>query len=332
MKITSKIVFFFLVLWAMEIRAQDPHFTQANSSPMLVNPAYTGVFDNSQIRFMTLHRQQWSDLGNPYTTTYLGLDAKAFESKLYYQNPFNLGMHLVSDQTFNGALKDNVATFTTSYHVPLTKEGKQTIGIGLGLGYGTKRIDFTSLTSGEQFTSGGFDQSLPNGETFQSNSKPYFLISPGILYTYNNREEGTFFDFGLAVFNSNQPALSYYYIANDRIPRRVSAHASFQRYLNNIYLFNADMQYQSQAGTDYFLSGISCARLLEEEMDAPMIGLGLWFRTGDAIAPYLFGEFNRIRFGFTYDFQVNDIRKDLFPARSFEFSLRWRIATHALNQ
>lgn len=326
-----KYLYFVLFFSVVKVHGQDPHFTQANSSPMLVNPAYTGVFDNAQLRVMTVHRQQWSGMGNPFTTTMVGLDAKMFEDRRYNQNPFNVGMNLLSDKTFSGAVKSNILTASTSYHVPLSKEGKQTIGIGLALGYGTKRIDFSTLTSGSQFTSGGFDQSLSNGENFLVNIKPYFLISPGLLYTYNNREEGTFFDFGLAVYNANQPVLSSIYDKSDKIPRRISAQASFQHYMGSTLLFNAEMQYQSQAGVDYLLSGVSCAKMLKEEVDASMVGLGIWYRTSDAIAPYIFAELNRLRFGFTWDYQINDIRKDQYPANSIEFSLRWRIATHSLQ-
>ena len=291
---------------------------------MLVNPAFAGVFDNAQLRVMTNYRRQWSGLGNSFTTSYVGFDAKLFDDGLYYQNPFNIGVHVVSDKTFNGTVKGNVITATSSYHVPLSNEGKQTIGIGLSIGYGSKRIDFSSLSSESQFTSGGFDQSLPNGETFLQKIKPYVLISPGVLYTYNNKEDGTFFDIGFAVFNANQPYFTTLFDNNEKIARRISAQASFQRYTSNSGLLNVELQYQSQSYVDYFLSGFSYAHLFSEEDDPSMIGLGIWYRTSDAIAPYLFAEYKKLRFGFTYDIQINGMRKDVYPANSFEFSLRWR--------
>lgn len=328
----KKIVHIALLFISIDLHAQDPHFTQSHSAPMLVNPAYTGVFDNAQLRFLTNYRQQWSGLGDPFVTSFAGFDAKIGDNGLVYQNPFNIGLHLISDKTFNGAVKGNVITATTSYHVSLADEGKQTLGIGLGIGYGSKRIDFSSLSAESQFTNGGFDLSLPNGEPLLNEIKPYLMISPGILYTYNNKEEGTFFDFGFAVFNSNQPLLTTLYDKNERLSRRISAQASFQRYINSSYLLNAELQYQSQANVDYLLSGVSYAKLLEEELDASMIGLGLWYRTSDAIAPYLFAEFNKIRLGFTYDIQINDMRKSAYPANSFEFSLRWRTPVKKHNQ
>ncbi|MFM7554606.1 MAG: type IX secretion system membrane protein PorP/SprF, partial [Verrucomicrobiota bacterium] len=61
-------------------------------------------------------------------------------------------------------------------------------------------------------------------------------------------------------------------------------------------------------------------KLLDEDPEGSLFGLGCWYRTGDAIAPYVFGEFNSVRLGITYDIQLNDIRKPTAPATSLEFS------------
>jgi len=304
--------------------AQDPHFTQAFSAPTLVNPSYTGVFDNSKYRFSSIHRQQWTGLGVPFITSFVGFDAKLFDKNLYYQNPFNIGFNFLSDRTLKGALKNNNGSLNLSYHVPLTKEGKHTIGLGLGITYGSQHFDFSALSTSSQFTSGGFDLTLPNFENIIGNVRPYFLINPGILYTYNNREDGTFFDFGFAVYNSNQPYISLLFNEFNRIPRRMSAQATFQKYMNDNFLINAELQYQSQSQVDYLLTGFSIAKLLSEEFDPSMIGIGLWYRTSDIVAPYLYAEINKMKFSLTYDFQVNDIGKNLYPATTLEFSLGWR--------
>jgi hypothetical protein len=91
-------------------------------------------------------------------------------------------------------------------------------------------------------------------------------------------------------------------------------------------LLNVKMLYQSQANTDYLVSGFSMARLMEEDdVEADMIGVGLWYRTGDAIAPMVFGEFNQFKVGLSYDIQINGLRKNTMPANSMELSLQWRM-------
>jgi hypothetical protein len=85
------------------------------------------------------------------------------------------------------------------------------------------------------------------------------------------------------------------------------------------------MLYQSQAGVDYVLGGLSVAKLFSEERDANMVGIGCWYRSADAVSPYVFTEINRCRVGFSYDIQINDIRKNVRPVSTMEFSLQWRL-------
>ncbi|NBP57926.1 type IX secretion system membrane protein PorP/SprF [bacterium] len=55
--------------------SQDPHFSQFFAAPATVNPAYTGVFDGVA-RINTNFRQQWTNLGSPYTTGFASFDLK----------------------------------------------------------------------------------------------------------------------------------------------------------------------------------------------------------------------------------------------------------------
>ena len=304
--------------------SQDPHFTQFNAAPFTVNPAYTGVFDGGS-RVMSNYRQQWSGLGTPYTTMVAAFDGKLFNDGQYVQNPFNMGVQFLSDKTMKGAFKSNFITATASYHVPLNMKGDQSLGVGLSASYGSRKVDFSSLTTESQFTNGGFDLTLPNGEIALNNMKPYTTVGAGLLYTYNNREEGTFFDFGAAVYHLNKPQQTILYDQYEYVPTRVSAQATLQRYTSNMMLLDVRMLYQNQASIDYLLGGVSVAKLFSEDRDANMIGVGCWYRTGDAVSPFVFTEINRCRIGFTYVVQVNDIRKNVRPASSMEFSLQWRL-------
>jgi type IX secretion system PorP/SprF family membrane protein len=305
--------------------AQEPHFTQYASAPFIINPAFTGVF-NGKMRVMANLRQQWSSLGSPYSTSLLAMDAKLFDEEGYAQNPFNMGVQFVTDRSMKGAFQTNFITATSSYHVALNFKGDQTLGLGMSIGYGNRKIDFSSLSTESQFTDAGFDLTLPNGELGLGSVKPYLTTGAGLLYCYNNENEGTFFDFGVSAFNLNQPLQTFLYDSKEVVPLRMAAQASLQKYMYGNLLLNVKMLYQSQANTDYLVSGFSMARLMEEDdVEADMIGVGLWYRTGDAIAPMVFGEFNQFKVGLSYDIQINGLRKNTMPANSMELSLQWRM-------
>jgi type IX secretion system PorP/SprF family membrane protein len=303
--------------------AQDVHYTQFFSAPFTINPAYAGVFEGTN-RLTSIYRQQWSNLGTPFTSSTLAFDTKAFSGDVYDQNPFNLGVQFQSEKSLKGAMIGNFITGVSSYHVPLNTEGTQSLGLGISGSYGKRRVDLSTLASASQFASGGFDLTLPSGEVALQNMKSFFSINTGLLYTYNNKEEGTFFDVGVGVFHANQPRQTFLYDKNDRVPMRLSAQLNLQRYVAFDLVMDFRLLYQNQAENDYLSGGISLSKLLQEDADGSVLGIGCWYRTDDAISPYVFTEINRFKIGFSYDIQINDIRKEAKPSSSIEFSLQWR--------
>jgi type IX secretion system PorP/SprF family membrane protein len=311
--------------------SQDPHFSQFFAAPATVNPAYTGVFDGVA-RINTNFRQQWTNLGSPYTTGFASFDLKCLRNNAFEQNPFNVGVQLLSDRTLKGAFTANFMGASASYHIPLNREGNQSLGIGLSGSYGKRNVDFSRLASGSQFTSGGFDLTLPSGEIALERMEPFFAFNAGMVYTYNNREEGTFFDLGFGVFNVNQPSQTILYDQNEVVPMRFTGQANLQRYIQSDIILDVRLLYQNQRGVDYLAGGMAVSKLLNEEDESSLVGAGCWYRTGDAITPHVFLEYQRIRIGYTYDIQINDIRKEVRPGNSSELSLQLRFGKKDFNR
>jgi type IX secretion system PorP/SprF family membrane protein len=317
------------VIWVLLpflANAQDPHFTQFNAAPFTANPANAGVF-NGNIRIMSNYRQQWGNLSDPFTTASIALDGKLGRYEGYGQNPFNLGIQLMSDRSMAGAFRSTYATGVASYHVPMDEDGIQSLGAGLSVTYGNRQIDFASVTFDEQFFSGGFDLSAPNGEAALQNMKPFASVGAGLLYVYNNAETGTFFDLGLSGYHFNKPKQTVLQDPNEFLPIRYSAQASFQQYVNEQLLLNIRALYQNQARVEYLMGGVSIARTMGDE-GRNMVGAGLWYRTGDAVSPHVFMEFNRMQIGLSYDVTTSSLKQGPKAARSFELSLQWRLGTN----
>ncbi len=304
--------------------AQDPHFTQNGTAAPLINPAYTGVFTGN-MRIGGNYRQQWSSLASPFTTMLLSIDGKLSTAEDLPQSPLCAGVVFQSDKTLKGALTSNTLSLNAAYHVPLNQQGDKTLGLGLIGTYGKSNFNFNQLSSGAQFTSGGFNLSLPSGEAPFQNMKPYFSMGAGLLYINGNPEEGTFFEVGAAAYHVNRPRKNILFDGSTEIPIRFSAQASLQRYLGENLLMDVRLMYQSQAASDYLLGSLSVAKLLDEDPDGNLLGLGLSYRTSDAVSPYLFTEFNSFRLGFSYDFHINDITKNNIPVSSLEMSIQYRI-------
>lgn len=312
---------FFISLY---VKAQDPHFTQFVAAPFTVNPAYAGVF-NGTARLMVNYRQQWANLVDPFTTAVVAGDVKigAYDPD-GGQHPFNIGLQFMQDQSMGGAFRSSYAGLMASYHVKLNEADDQSIGAGLAINYGNRRIDFGGISFDRQFTSGGFNLSLPNGEAAMQNMKPFYSIGAGLLFRSGNPFSGTFFDIGFSGYHFNKPIQTVMDDPNQVLPTRWSGQLTFQQYINDMSLINIKALYQKQAEVDYLLAGFSIARLFGE-YDEQMVGAGMWYRSGESFAPHAYVEFNKMRIGFSYDIAYNNLKRILTPASSFEISFQWRI-------
>jgi len=315
---------FILFLMGLEfiVSAQDPHFTQFYSAPFTVNPAYAGVFEG-KIRLATNYRQQWGNLADPYVTSSVSVDTKIGSNPKTGQNPFNIGMHFMNDNSMQGAFRSSYFGLVASYHVNLDEDGYNTLGAGLSGNFGNRKIDFSSISFDQQFTSDGFNLSLPNGEAALQAMKPFFSVGAGVLYRYDNSETGDFVELGLSGYHFNKPKQSVLNDPNEYLPVRYSAQATYQKYLNETSILKFLALYQRQAEVKYLLGGFSFSKLFGSTNDM-QIGIGSWYRTGDAVSPYVFMGYKKFRLGMTYDVTTSNLSKGLKPAKSYEFSMQWR--------
>jgi type IX secretion system PorP/SprF family membrane protein len=311
------------------VSAQDPHFTQFYSAPLTVNPAYTGVF-RGQVRFMSNYRQQWNSLASPFTTVYASLDGKIGAQPEVGQNPFNMGVQFMTDRSMKGAFLSNYISGSAAYHVTLDYDGYKTIGAGLSASYGDRRIDFSGIAFDAQFASGGFNLSLPNGEAALQNMKPFVSVGAGLLYRYDNTFTGEFFDIGISGYHFNKPRQTVLNDPTQFLPLRIAAQISWQKYLNDNTILNLKGLYQTQASVSYVLGGFSLAKLMGDPKN--MIGAGCWYRSGEAVSPYLFIEYDHLLLGVTYDMVMGDLSKGPKPARATELSLQWRLGQGRENR
>ena len=190
------IITFFIA--ASAVHGQDPHFSQFFMAPQLLNPATSGT-GSGDWRIMSNYRQQWGNAGTPFNTFSFSGDAK-LKGKEAGQNILGANLTMMADQSMDGAFKSVYASGGLAYHQQMGDHHR--LGVGLQTTYGSRRLDYSRLTFGEQFTSGGFNISLPTGETALSGMKPYFSVSAGLLYSYSSEFLNA--DLGVAGFHLNK--------------------------------------------------------------------------------------------------------------------------------
>jgi type IX secretion system PorP/SprF family membrane protein len=207
-----------LIVTAINLFAQDPHFSQFFMAPQLINPALTGT--GSEAKLAANFRQQWSNAGTPFRTISLAGDGKLYQSES--GSFIGGGLTFMSDQSMNGAFKSTYASTAVNVNIALF-EG-HSIGLGFEGCYGNRRIDYSELTFGEQFRSYGFDVTLPTGESALSNMKPFLSLGTGFIYSY--KEPYFNVEAGFAAFHVNKPQQSFVNDALQHVPVRFTAFAS----------------------------------------------------------------------------------------------------------
>jgi type IX secretion system PorP/SprF family membrane protein len=309
-----------LALTAAGVRGQDPSFSQFFSSPLNINPALTARI-NSKWRMITNIRDEWISPANPYSTGTISFDSKILKNKIPESSVLGIGSMLMYDEAMAGVLKSNYASLNLSYNIKLSEsEGDHRLGIGVGLIYGNKRIDFSRLDFSEQFNGYGFNTNLPTGESALSNMKPYISSSVGILYSFVSQYSD--FDFGVAAFHLNRPRQTVMSDPKQFLAPRYVVHANFENYLNERVVLNTNAIFQTQAKASYFSVGAGLGYFLSNEGDDDVIlNGGLWYWSKNAIIPYLGVVYKKFQFGLTYDVTVSKLSAAAQKPKTVELSI-----------
>lgn len=299
--------------------AQDPSFSQFFSSPMNVNPALTANIDGKW-RFISNLRNQWVGPASPYATGTASFESRIMENKISEGTTFGVGGMMMYDKAMQGALKSSYASLNVSYNITLVEENAtQRLGIGIGGIYGNKRVDFSKLNFGEQFTGYGFDTNLPTAEAALANMKPYFSSSVGILYSITT--DNSNLEFGASGFHMNRPKQSVLNDPNQYLAARYVGHANFDTYLNDQVVLNANTIYQRQGSTDYFSVGGGLGYFLTGDPEEVVLNAGVWYWSKNAIIPYVGIMYHNIQFGLSYDITISELSRAAEKPKSFELSI-----------
>lgn len=295
--------------------AQDPDFSQFFISQQLLNPASAGT-GFGDWRLMMNYRHMWGNTSTPYNTTVANLDYK-LNGKTKSKNILSTGLSVMTDQSMYGALKSIYTSAAISYHVQIDDQNR--LGLGLQGNYGTRRINQSLLTFGEQFTSGGFNTGLPSGELFLLNATSFFSVGSGLWYNYNNKDINI--DLGAAAFHLNKPKQSLQKDISQYIPIRYVVHANVEYEMNSRYLFSFNSVFMQQSDKNMFSIGGVLGYDLDDGGRNYIFYAGGWYRAGVAVYPYLGLLYQNIQLGITYDINVSKQVAASQNPNSFELSL-----------
>jgi type IX secretion system PorP/SprF family membrane protein len=337
------IAIIFLLKLAGSLHAQDPSFSQFFSSPLNVNPALTANI-NEKWRMITNYRNQWIGPANPFSTGTVSFDNKIFQDHVgnYVDEITRIGIGgmLMYDQALAGAFKSNYASLNITGNIRLMKKegyelngsrirhiskikmdqtAEQRLGVGFGVIYGHKRLDYGNVDFEEQFTGNGFNRNLPTGEAALLKMKAYFSLSTGLIYSYI--KDKTNIDLGVAAFHFNKPSQTFIDDKNHFLAPRYVIHGNLERMITNSLVLNSNGIYQYQSGASYFSVGGALGYFIPNYEKTIILNAGAWYWSDNAVVPYLGFRYENFQMGLSYDATISSLNEAPNRSHTFELSL-----------
>jgi type IX secretion system PorP/SprF family membrane protein len=299
-------------------QAQDPHFSQFFSSPLTLNPAFTGKFDG-EWRLALNHRDQWPSIPKAYVTTSVSFDGGIMKSKLPNGDVFGLGVSALTDASANGQLKLNFGSASLSYHKALDENGYSTIGAGFQATYSNLTIDEGKLTFEDMLRSNGFTGARTDFFT-NGNNQSYFDLNAGVLFSGSSNGSNNYYA-GVSVYHINRPKVGFK-DANYQLASRVTVHGGGTFPLTDVLNVNGSVIHQIQAKASETTLGAALSYNLNgDEVKPSFIYVGSWIRLNDAVIPYLGLEVGGLRIGASYDVNISSLKSATDSRGGSEFSL-----------
>jgi type IX secretion system PorP/SprF family membrane protein len=323
------------IIWIVAIlfcvknaNAQDIHFSQFFSAPLILNPAATGAM-KQDFRFNSQYKDQWGSISHGYKTMYASFDANLLANQpKKKKNALGAGIAFFSDKAGETRFGLTMANLSIAYHQELDRNNR--IGAGIQSGFGQRSINLQNLRWDNQFDGDRFNPDMDPLENLQNPNFMFLDVSAGLIY--NHRSEHLIANAGIAAFHVNRPPQSFQGRYGDFMFTKFVFHADLEipLVLTNTTLIPMTMV--SKQGPFYEIVGGGLIKYTLG-LDSKYTGLrtssafyiGSLYRFQDAIVLITRYDFkNNWSMGMSYDINVSRLRVATAGRGGLEVSLIYR--------
>jgi type IX secretion system PorP/SprF family membrane protein len=288
----------FLLATGLELRAQDPQFTQFYANPIYLNPAFAGSVRCA--RFSMNSRLQWTGISGNYVTHAASYD-QHFDAL-----QGGIGVRFMRDEAGVSTITSHNVGVSYSYLIPINR--KVSLRIGAEVGIWQRSLNTDKLTFGDQIDDRyGFVYATQ--EVFDNDERMFVDFAAGAVL-YNQIFYG-----GVAVHHITQPNEGF--LGSSRLPFKLTTHFGAMipikqksRYSGSAFI-SPNILFQLQQAFYQLNVGVYSGK-------GPIVG-GLWYRNNDSFIALVGLQKDIWRFGYSYDVTISRLTNA--TAGSHEFSL-----------
>ena len=309
-RLRSILLTFILTIVFLGAKAQDPHFSQYYANPLYLNPAFAGT--KICPRLIMNYRNQWPAIPGAYVTYNASFDMhiKGIQG--------GIGLLANSDRAGEGALTTQSINLIYSVLIPLSHEFN--LRAGFQAGYFQKHLDFDLLTFADQIDEAGFVKDTQ--EKRPSNVDGTYNVrdvdfSAGLLGYSENFFIGFAahhlvpVDVGFTGVSYMKMKLTFHAGGNiSLVQRRRRMRPDDPRISPNLLVTFQGPFHQFNYGLYY--------------KKQPFV-FGAWYRHflegSDAVIALVGFEYDKLKFGYSYDITVSKLGLPSGGAHEFSFGL-----------
>lgn len=323
-------IFIAVVLFGQLANSQDYSLSQMNESPVLLNPANTGL--TYPIRLNLNYRQQWRSISKPFNTIIASGDAKVL-SQGKSGSSLGLGLLIVNDEAGTSKLNTLNANLALMGKVMLNEQ--QSLSAGIIGGLMQRKLNVDALTWTDQFNGTAYDPGISHGESFTSDKRMAPDVGVGMQWSYGrgaatlSSNDAVGAQIGFAAYHVNMPNTGFHE-DDDRRYVRFLVHGSLSYGFKNTPLqLNPVVIAQKQGPARMFYGGTYIKYRLQESSKytgnllTRSLNAGLFYRLGDSFVTILQLEFDQFAFGMSYDINLSQLTTVTYGRGGMEFSLRY---------
>lgn len=313
------------------VRAQDIHFSQVYETPLNVSPANTGFY-NGYFRAIANYRNQWVAMGNAFKTMGLSLDGGLFKSK---KRPAFMGMGLTIFSDVAGVAKIRKTTALLNVS-GLIKTGRYSaFSVGLAGGTAATNGNYSKLTYASQFNGNVIDPGVVSGEQIY---RQYTTVdvAAGVAYEFaryikdQDHDDVTSLKIAIGAFHLNRPTQEFGPGSKYKQPIRwTGAITSVVDIEDTRFTLTPTLMYQLQGKYEEIYMGsfvkfrMSTGTKVTGVKTQNALGIGLFYRTRDALIAKLAMDLGDYSVGLSYDVNVSRYGRATKGYGGFEISLRY---------
>jgi type IX secretion system PorP/SprF family membrane protein len=294
----SRIFFVALIVFiatTLDLKAQDPAFSQFYANPLYLNPALTGT--SAMPRFISNYRNQWPNQGNTFVTYNFTYDGYISSIRS------GLGGKIMYDRELNGVINTINTSFLYSYH--LQANDRLFFSLALEAGFISKQFNVSQLIFPGMIDQGTGTITGSYPLPFEDGKK----IFPDVSFGMAGQMDDVYF--GVALHHLTRPDQSI--IEGDnvgRLPMKMTLHIGakghrFHRALfSREFTISPNLIYQQQGSFKQINAGL----YLKEDW----FTFGLWYRNNLSIRPdaaiAMVGiQSERFHLGYSFDFSLSEL-------------------------